>query len=150
LKGVRTSLQMPVRKFVLVSSSSDEDEELDLGPGLGEEEGGGSSVVEQVSSRAVMRPVGTISDAVRMRTHSPPPAGWKWNPDVVMGDGATAADLAIAKVFSDGQPLPDILGAEGASREFSALHFYHCVLAGQLSACVHDCVQMPCVPLHRC
>ena len=104
---------MPLRKFVL-RSSSDEDEELSLGPGLGEQEGGGSRVVEQVGSRAVIHPVGTTHDAVRMRTHSPPPAGWEWNPDVVMGDGATAADLAIAKVFSDGQPLPDILGAEGA------------------------------------
>ena len=75
--------------------------------------------MEQVGSRAVIHPVGTMLDAVRMRTHSPPPAGWEWNPDVVMGDGATAADLAIAKVFSDGQPLPDILGAEGALREFS-------------------------------
>ena len=119
MKGVCASSQMAPHKFVL-PPSSDEDDELSPGPGLGEEEGGGSRVEEQVGARAVILPAGTILDAKRLRTHSPPPLGWKWTPDVVMGDGATAADLAVAKVFSDGLPLPDILGAEGALREFSA------------------------------
>ena len=106
---------MPDRKFVMLSSESDEDEELSLGPGLGEEGGGGSRVEDQVGSRAVIHPVGTMLDAKRLRTHSPPPMGWKWTPDVVMSDGATAADLAIAKVFSDGLPLPDILHCTATS-----------------------------------
>ena len=85
-----------------------------------EEEAGVSRVEEPVGARAVINPPGTLLDAVRMRTHSPPPVDWVYKPDVVMGDGATAADLAIAKVFSDGEPLPDILGSEGALRELSA------------------------------
>ena len=119
LKGVRVSSQMVRRKFVLPPSSSDDDA-LSPGLALGEEEVGGSRVQAPVGARAVINPPGTLLDAVRMRTHSPPPVGWVYKSEVVMGDGATAADLAIDKVFLDGQPLPDILGSEGAVSELSA------------------------------
>ena len=90
--------------------------------------------------RAIILPAGTMHDAKRLRTHNPPPLGWVWTPDVVMGDdsdGATAADLAIAKVFSYGLPLPDILGAEGALREFfSARTLLPLCSCGATSTCV--------------
>ena len=41
----------------------------------------------------------------RERTLSPPPSGWKWQPKVLMADGATAADKAVARVFG-GAPAP--------------------------------------------
>ena len=103
MKGVRVSSQMVRRKFVLPPDSDDGDE-LSPGPALGDEEAGGSRVQAPVGARAVINPLGTLHGAVQMRTHTHPPVGWVYKPEVVMGDGATAADLAIAKVFSDGQP----------------------------------------------
>ena len=62
---------MPPRKFVFLSDS-DDDDELSPGPALGEEEAGGSRE-EPVGARVVIHPAGTMLDAIRMRTHSPPP-----------------------------------------------------------------------------
>ena len=39
-------------------------------------------------------------EAARDGTLSPPPSGWTWQPKVLMADGATAADKALARVFS--------------------------------------------------
>ena len=139
MKGVRVWSQMPPREFVFPSDSEDDDEPS---PGLasGEEEAEGSHVQAPVGSQAIVHPPGTLRDAVRMRTHSPPPHNWVWNPDVLMGDGTTAADLAVAKVFSDGEPLPDIVGSSGALRMFSTrTHLPLC-------SCVATCA---CLRLHK-
>ena len=63
-------------------SDSDEDDELSPGTALGEEEAGGSRVEEQVGARAVILPAGTMHDAKRLRTHSPPPLDWVWTPEM--------------------------------------------------------------------
>ena len=57
---------------------------------------------------AHVNPVGELPTAKRSRPLSPPPVGWRWELDVLMADGATAGDVAVAKVFSKtSQPLPD-------------------------------------------
>ena len=52
-----------------------------------------------------IRPPGSLPDAKRLRTLSPPAVGWTCKPDVLMADGATAGDVAAAKVFSYKPPL---------------------------------------------
>lgn len=52
-----------------------------------------------------IRPPGSLPDAKRLRTLSPPAVGWTCKPDVLMADGATAGDVAAAKVFAYQPPL---------------------------------------------
>ena len=64
----------------------------------------------------VVHPPGRPREAKRLRTHSPPPQGapaWQFKPDVILGDGATVADAAAARVFAyaDEIQAPPLAGA---------------------------------------
>ena len=64
---------------------------------------------------------GELQDPKRLRVHSPPPtadarahtagamnARWEWRPKVMMGDAATAFDVAAANVFAYGNELTEL------------------------------------------
>lgn len=67
-----------------------------------------------------VRPPGSLPIAKRTRLLPPPPADWEFLPEVLMGDGATAADVAVARAFGkEGMGLPTSVDGGGTSAPFT-------------------------------
>ena len=84
-----------------MESDSDDSEEIAPLPQPARRNAAASSTAAVDDEDDVVLPL----EKERERTLSPPPSGWKWQPKVLMADGATAADKAVARVFG-GAPAP--------------------------------------------
>ena len=84
-----------------MESDSDDSEEIAPLPQPARRNAAASSAADVDDEDNVVLP----PEKERERTLSPPPSGWKWQPKVLMADGATAADKAVARVFG-GAPAP--------------------------------------------
>ena len=84
-----------------MESDSDDSEEIAPLPQPARRNAAASSTAAVDDEDNVVLP----TEKERERTLSPPPSGWKWQPKVLMADGATAADKAVARVFG-GAPAP--------------------------------------------
>ena len=84
-----------------MSDDSDDSEEIAPPPQPARRNAAASSAAVVDDEDNVVLP----PEKERERTLSPPPSGWTWLPEVLMADGATAADKAVARVFGGAAPL---------------------------------------------
>lgn len=76
---------------------------------------------------AERQPVGSLPTAKRVRTLSPPPENWEFAPEILMADGATACDVATARVFGGGA-LPNLECVQGVGLNVSRNSLMWCGL----------------------
>ena len=73
---------------------------------------------EQASDEEADRARRTAAHAARAHRLPPPPANWRWQPDVLMADGATAVDRAMERIWS----YQTTGGGDSASAQNYSMH----------------------------